>query len=234
MHILITGASSGIGMQTMLLLANAPHKLSVCGRTEGKLDEAISHLPIAFNQPVHLFARVFDINDTAAMSTFCDDAVSKHGDVDVVINCAGANTSRGPGHELQIDDLKSMLELNFYAPIKLMQAIIPAMIARKSGTIVNVLSTTCLFANKHIAGYSASKAALDSYTKVMRKELKEKGIRMLSIYPGGVDTDFRNADRPEYLAPRDVAESIVNMIQQSPNAHVHELVIRPACEENFA
>ena len=67
----------------------------------------------------------------------------------------------------------------------------------------------------------------------MRKELAAEHIKLLSVYPGGVDTDFREASRPEYLTAKDVAEAIMAMLNTGPSAHIHELVIRPESERNF-
>jgi len=67
----------------------------------------------------------------------------------------------------------------------------------------------------------------------MRKELRTDNIKVLSIYPGGVDTEFREAKRPNYLSAEDVADAIVNMLSTSDKANIHELVIRPSSEENY-
>lgn len=230
MHVLLTGASSGIGRELAILLDQDGHQLSLCGRNADKLNTTKSLLP---NSDAHLF-EAFCMSDFAAIEGFAKRAVDCFGEVDVLINCAGLNSGRAPGHLLELREFEWMLTINCHAPIALMQAIVPAMQANGKGTIVNVLSTTCLFSNPGIAGYSASKAALDSYTKIMRKELRPDGIKVLSVYPGGVDTNFREAERPEYLQAKEVALAIQNMLSTGANTHIHELVIRPTCEENFA
>ncbi|WP_370980373.1 SDR family oxidoreductase [Agaribacterium sp. ZY112] len=231
MHILLSGASSGIGRELAVLLAKQGHSLSVCGRNPSKLEHSLTLL-----KPLSqaLFSRAFCLSDFEAISQFCLDAKEQHGPVDVLINCAGLNNGRAAGHQLEHETFDWMMRINCYAPIEFMRALIPDMQTRQSGTVINVLSTTAQFANSGIAGYSASKAALDSYTKVMRKELRKDGIKMLSVYPGGVDSDFREADRPQYLQAIDVAQAIVPMLNCNVNAHIHELTIRPSCEENFS
>lgn len=228
MHILITGASSGIGQALSILLSKDGHTLSLCGRSEQKLATTLAQLeqPAAFHDS-------FCISDFKAVTDFCETAVNQVGSIDILINCAGLNSARGAGHELPIKELDWMMKINCYAPIQFMQSLLPDMIEQKQGFIINVMSTTCLFSNPGIAGYSASKAAFDSYTKIMRKELRASNIKMSSVYPGGVDTEFREASRPQYLAPYDVAVAIKHIIDMPANIQPHELVIRPQCEENF-
>ncbi|MBU2882803.1 SDR family oxidoreductase [Psychrosphaera sp. B3R10] len=228
MHILITGASSGIGKALSILLSKDGHTLSLCGRSKQKLASTLTQLEL----PAANHAS-FCISDFEAVNDFCVNSIEHSGAIDVLINCAGLNSARGAGHELPINELDWMMKINCYAPIQFMQSVLPDMIARQQGFVINVMSTTCLFSNPGIAGYSASKAAFDSYTKIMRKELRENNIKVSSIYPGGVDTDFRETSRPQYLSPYDVAVAIKHVIDMPENVQPHELVIRPQCEENF-
>ncbi|WP_096086959.1 SDR family oxidoreductase [Agaribacterium haliotis] len=229
MHIVLSGASSGIGRELALLLDQPDNKLSLCGRSEDKLQQTTAAL-----KNVNCFARAFCVSHFDDIRSFCVDAEHRFGPADILINCAGLNNGRAAGHELEHHYLDWMMRINCYAPIEFMRAVVPQMQTRQRGSIVNVLSTTALYANPGIAGYSASKAALDAYSKVMRKELRKDNIKMLSLYPGGVDTDFRDAERPQYLQAKDVAEAVLSMLKSSDNAHIHELIIRPQCEENFS
>ncbi|NQY37611.1 MAG: SDR family oxidoreductase [Alteromonadaceae bacterium] len=227
-HIVINGASSGIGAALAKLLAEQDYKLSLSGRSEDKLSAVIHSLPAS--SLVH--AESFCVSDHKRIEQFCQQASNKL-NVDGLINCVGINQSREQAVGVSKQTMDWHMQINCYAPIEFINQLAPLMRSRKAGVIVNVLSTVCLFANSGIAVYSASKAALDSYTKVMRKELRSDNIKVLSIYPGGVDTDFRQAQRPNYLSAADVAEAIANMLSTSDKAHVHELVIRPASEENY-
>tara|TARA_Y100001001_G_C7925707_1_gene280312 strand:- start:161 stop:652 length:492 start_codon:yes stop_codon:yes gene_type:complete len=161
------------------------------------------------------------------------NATKKHGPIAVLVNCAGLNNVRLNGEDTSIEQLDWLIKINCYAPIQCMQAVLPGMKAQGSGTVMNILSTVCLFANPGIAAYTASKAALDAYTKVMRKELAEFHIKMLSVYPGGVDTNFRDTNKPEYLSADDVASAVFNILHSADNTRIHELVIRPESERNY-
>ncbi|MEW6997814.1 SDR family NAD(P)-dependent oxidoreductase [Colwelliaceae bacterium BS250] len=227
-HILINGASSGIGAALARLLTKQGHKLSLCGRSDTKLATVITSLPA--DSLVH--TESFCVSNHHRIEQFCQQASDKQ-NIDVLINCVGINQSRESAVGVAKDTLDWHMQINCYAPIEFMNQLAPAMQLRQSGILLNVLSTVCLFANPGIAVYSATKAALDSYTKVLRKKVRADNIKVLSIYPGGVDTDFREAQRPNYLSSADVADAIANMLATSDKAHIHELVIRPSSEENY-
>jgi len=227
-HIMINGASSGIGAALSQVLAKQGHKLSLCGRSETKLSTIINTLPV--ESLIH--SESFCVSDHSRIEQFCQQA-SHNSKVDVLINCVGINHSREPAVGVNKNILDWHMQINCYAPIEFINQLAPLMQLRQGGIILNVLSTVCLFANPGIAVYTASKAALDSYTKVMRKELHADNIKVLSIYPGGVNTNFRTDERPNYLSAQDIADAIANMLSTSNNAHIHELVIRPTVEENY-
>lgn len=228
-HLLLTGASSGIGRELAVLAAEQGYRLSVCGRSADKLNSTLALL----NTTDKIHSQAFCVTDESARTAFFHNAIAANGPVDVLINCAGLNNVRLKADATPIEQLDWLMKVNCYAPIECIKAVLPGMKQEGSGTIINVLSTVCLFSNPGIAAYTASKAALDAYTKVMRKELAEQHIKMLSVYPGGVDTDFREASRPEYLSAKDVADAIMAMLSTTANAHIHELVIRPEAERNY-
>ncbi|SEH85337.1 Short-chain dehydrogenase [Rheinheimera pacifica] len=231
-HILITGASSGIGRALAIKLAAAGYRLSLCGRSSDKL--AQTQALLAQDAPV--FARAFCLNGPDAdrqVTAFCAAAEAENGAVDMLINCAGANTARHSAAEPHWQALQQMMQLNFYAPVSFIAQLVPQMRLRGSGVVLNVLSTVCLFANANLASYSASKTALDSYSKVLRKELHNSGVKVLSLYPGGVNTMFRANANPDYLSADEVADAAISMLLTAPKVHLHELVVRPQSEQNF-
>lgn len=229
-HIVLSGASSGIGKALAVQLSHLGYRLSLCGRNPQKLAETRQQLATG----CQVFARHFDVTVREDTARFCHDAQQRFGPADILINCAGANTSRTAAATPDWQQLELMMQLNFYAPLQFSELLLPAMLQRGQGCIINVLSTVCQFANPGIAAYTASKAALDAYSKVLRKELQGTGVKMLSVYPGGTDTDFRSSSKPQYLQADDVASAVIGMLKSSSNAHIHELVIRPAAETNFS
>lgn len=229
-HIILSGASSGIGRALAVRLSQQGYHLSLCGRDPQKLTDTLQLLAGG----CAVFSRHFDATNRTDVAHFCSDATTHFGPADIVINCAGANTSRTAAATPDWQQLEQMMQLNFYAPVQFTELLLPAMVQRQQGCIINVLSTVCQFANPGIAAYTASKSALDAYSKVLRKELHGSGVKVLSVYPGGTDTDFRSTNKPQYLQPDDVASAISNMLQSGHNAHIHELIIRPAIENNFS
>ncbi len=126
-----------------------------------------------------------------------------------------------------------MMNVNFKSPLILMQEVGKRMKELNSGTIVNILSTVCLFSNETAAAYSASKAALDSVTKIFNKEMREHNVRVVSVYPGGTNTNFRAIDRPDYMPPDEVAEIILANLKFAKTAALDSIVFRPMVEKNF-
>ncbi|WP_337842859.1 SDR family oxidoreductase [Rheinheimera sp.] len=228
-HVLLTGASSGLGRAIALRLAQAGYRLSLCGLNAEKLQHSLDLLP----SQSPLFARAFNLADPQQTEVFYQQATAAFGAVDVLVNCAGLNNSRTPAELPDWAALELMLQVNFKAPVQLMSLVLPAMRQQGQGDILNVLSTVCLFSNPGIAAYTASKAALDSYSKVLRKELTGSGVRLMSLYPGGINTQFRATARPDYLSADEVADAVLLMLQSARTSQLHELVLRPAAETNY-
>ncbi len=228
---LVTGATSGIGKLLTKRLMELGANIAFCGRSESKMRDLIAELPPTENT---IYYDVFDATNFTQVRKFIQDAHTKLGHFDVLVNCAGANTSRGNIADLPLEDLNELVQLNMYSPFVFMQEVYNrSMKERQQGMIINVLSTVCGFSNEGIGAYTASKAGFDALTKVFRKEVRENGVKVCAIYPGGVDTPFRAAERPEYLDVESVSEAILFMANQSKISSVDELVIRPLIEKNY-
>jgi short-subunit dehydrogenase len=230
--ILLTGATSGIGRQLALRLASEGATLALCGRSEEKMASLLEELRNGYAESTP-FSRTFCLSSEEEIVRFVADAESSLGPVGVLVNCAGLNSARAEVAELNTADLDWMLTINLRAPMIFMRECFRGMRARGAGHIVNVLSTVCLFSNEGIGAYTASKAGLDALTKVFRKEAGAAGVKVTSVYPGGVNTGFRAQSRPDYLSPESVAEAIVSVLKLSDETAVHELVFRPMTENNF-
>lgn len=228
-HILLTGASSGLGRALAKKLAQRDVCLSLCGRNADKLNQT----KLELGNDVSIYTESFCLSEQDKISDFVFEANERFGAVDMLINCAGLNSSRAPAGTPDWKALHWMMQINYFAPLCFIESVLPAMLSNKNGTILNVLSTTCLFANQGTAQYSASKSALDTHSKVLRKEVNGHGVKVLSLYPGGIDSDFREQSRAEYLAAEDVADAMVTMLFTNANSHIHEMVIRPEIEKNF-
>jgi short-subunit dehydrogenase len=229
-HILITGASSGVGRELAIKLFSLGFRLSLCGRSVDKMAKTLFEMP----NDNQIYSESFCLSDKKKIKDFVSNAKINFGDIDILINCAGLNSSRAPAIKPDWQTLSWMMKINFFAPLRFIELVLPNMLSNRKGVVLNVLSTTCLYSNSGTSQYSASKSALDSYSKVLRKELHGLGIKVLSLYPGGINTDFREQNRAEYLSAEDVADAILNMLFTKSNVHIHEMVIRPESENNFS
>lgn len=225
--VVITGATDGIG-KALAILLSPEYNLALCGRSEDKMKQLKQELGNA-----HVYAECFDITDGAMRHAFCQRVMQEFGAVDVLVNCAGANTKKDKIIDINLDDLRYMFELNCVSALGMIQEVYPLMAERKQGLFVNVLSSCCLFSNPTTGSYSATKDAMEGISKILTKEAKADGIGVCNVYPGGVDTNFRAVPNPNYLRPETIAKMIRNCIEIGDGC-VHDLVIRPFIENNMA
>ena len=223
--ILITGASDGIGKAIVKELENDQEtKLYLFGRTQAKMD--------AINQQNILKKYVFDLNDREKLYAALKD-INDEGGVDILINNAGANLGKEKVLDIDIERLEKMFSLNVTAQLICIQEVSKKMLEKGEGQIVNVLSSCCKFANPTTGAYTASKCAMEALSKILVKEVKDQGIKVMDVYPGGVDTNFRSNERPDYLRPQTIARHIVYAINNNEDGMIQEVICRPMCENNY-
>ena len=223
----ITGATDGIGKALAILLSKE-YNLALCGRSEEKMKQLAQELGDCC-----VYMECFDITDREKRHSFCENVKKKFGSVDVLVNNAGANTKKDKIVDINLDDLRYMFELNCVSAVGMIQEIYPLMAEKQSGLIVNILSSCCLFNNPMTGSYSATKDAMEGISKILTKEAKADHIGVCSVYPGGVDTNFRATANPNYLRPETVAKMIKTCIENEDGC-VHDIVIRPFIEDNMA
>ena len=225
--VIITGATDGIGRALARELAG-DYNLALCGRSREKLDRLIQELG-----DCRVYAACFDITDGEKRRDFCRCVVEEFGQVDVLVNNAGANTKKDRVADINLEDLRYMFELNCVSALGMIQEIYPRMAQRKQGLIVNILSTCCLFSNPMTGSYSATKDAMEGISKILTKEARADNIGVCNVYPGGANTSFRAKANPGYLKPETIARMIRNCMEVEEGC-VHDIVIRPFVEENMA
>lgn len=228
--IILTGATSGIGRCLLTGLLNEGAYVVFCGRSSQKISQLHHHLN---NYQGQFASQTFDLAHRVKLDEFIAFALDKTGTPDMLINCAGLNSAKEEVLDIHTQNLDEMMAVNFTAPLILMQKIGAPMKKARQGTIVNILSTVCLFANEKAGAYTASKSALDAITGVFNKEMREHNVRVVSVYPGGVDTDFRPHKREDYLTPEETAEIIIVNLKTTKKASLDKLIFRPMIEKNF-
>ncbi|WP_367772598.1 SDR family NAD(P)-dependent oxidoreductase [Flavobacterium sp. WC2421] len=182
----ITGATSGIGKATAEILAKNNYKIILCGRREDRLTELATSL--AKLTEVHTLQ--FDVRDKKAVFESINSLPEAFSTIDILINNAGNAHGLDPIQTGDIDDWDAMIDINVKGLLYVSKAIIPQMIERKSGHIINIGSTAAkeVYPNGNV--YCATKHAVDALSQGMRIDLNPYGIRVGAIHPGMVETEF--------------------------------------------
>ena len=224
--VIITGATDGIGKALAILLAKE-YRLALCGRSQEKMAALLRELG-----DCSVYSECFDITDGEARQAFCENVKGHFGGVDVLVNCAGANTKKDRVVDINLDDLRYMFELNCVSGLGMIQEIYPMMAEKQQGLIVNIITSCSLFHSPMTGSYTASKNAMDGISKILTKEVKGDNIGVCNVYPGGVDTNFRPTANPNYLRPETIAKMIKIAIENEDGC-LHDIVIRPFIEDNI-
>jgi short-subunit dehydrogenase len=227
----LTGATKGIGRAIALRLANERCRLAICGRDKKDL-RMVSEL-IQSEGAITPFTKSFDLTDERSLLEYYREASAHFGPPDILVNNAGYNSRKAALWEVDTDEFDKMFAVNIRAPFILMRESFQDMRARGNGHVVNILSTVCHADLETMGVYTAAKRGLQALTNVFRKEARPFNIRVTSIYPGGVDTSFRKAKRPEYMRPESVAEAVYAALTLPDDLIVHHMTFRPMVESNF-
>ena len=215
--VVITGASRGIGRATALAMAAAGARVVIAARTAVQLQALAEEIEAQTGTPALVsltdIAREEDVRRKVAA------AHEAYGRIDVLVNNAGFNTRKCKIWELETDEWDTMLAVNLRGAFLCCREVLPGMIARRSGHVINVISTASQIGLEDMGAYGATKWGLLGLTKSLIKEARPYNVRVTALSPGGTDTTFRGEPRPQYLAPE--------------NAVVHDMVLGPIVETNF-
>jgi NAD(P)-dependent dehydrogenase (short-subunit alcohol dehydrogenase family) len=180
---LVTGASRGIGAAIARALDRAGARVALAARDKARLEAVASTLS---NDPVVLTCDLAGIDAPARLAAQCLDIL---GPVDVLVNNA-AIAHRGPAVDLDAGVIDRLHALNVRAPLLLVAALLPGMVERGRGSIINLSSVSAVIGTPKRAAYAASKGAIDGATRSLAVELGPMGVRVNSVAPGVVDTDL--------------------------------------------
>ena len=183
--VLISGCSSGFGLLAAVEAARRGMQVVATMRDLSRrkaLDEA------AARAGVELDVMALDVNDSASIERCVAEVLSRRGQIDVLVNNAGFGMG-GTIYDLTMEELRAQMETNFFGAVALSKAVLPPMIARKSGKIINVTSVAALHATPGMGAYNASKWALEGLSEAMRYELAGHGVRVSTVLPGMYKTE---------------------------------------------
>jgi 3-oxoacyl-[acyl-carrier protein] reductase len=214
---LVTGASRGIGLAIARALAKEGVRLGMLSRAKPEVSaEFIS----------------CDFTDIESVTGATRQLVAQLGTVDYLVNNAGTFLEK-PVAEMQLEDWERVQRVNLAAPFLITREVLPLMISRRAGRIVNIASTASVQGYLHQAAYCASKHGLLGFSRSLAIELKPHNIHVHALCPGGVDTDLikgtylgeRLKDQT-MIRPEDIAEMVLFLLRQPDNIDVAELVVR--------
>jgi 3-hydroxy acid dehydrogenase / malonic semialdehyde reductase len=237
--VLITGATSGIGEATALLLAENNFKLILCGRRKDRL-ETLKNKLATFTE-IHTLE--FDVRDRKAVKKAFSEIPQPWKKIDVLINSAGNAHGLDPIQTGNVDDWDAMIDINVKGLLYVCHEIVPGMAERKAGHVINIGSIAGkeVYPNGNV--YSASKFAVDALTRGMRIDLNANGVKVTSINPGLVETEFslvrfkgdtqRAAQTYKGLDPlkgKDIADLILFTITRPAHVVLADITIFPTAQ----
>lgn len=213
MHVVVTGASSGIGEAVAREFGRRGARLSLVARRRERLLE----LARSIGAEAHVVEK--DLSRPEDAASWLPEAVRALGEVDVLVNNAGVQIV-GPTSETDPALGDALVATNLLSPLRLTRAVLPSMIARGSGTIVDIASMAALAPTPGMTWYNASKAGLAAASEAMRGELRKKGVHVVTVYPGIIDTAMADAAIGKAGASR--------MLSLQPHGRADELAFRIA------
>ncbi len=220
--ILVTGATSGIGYELTKILCAKGYQVFATGRNAEKLKE--------LQQLTQCHIGAADLSDPEQAVELFAKAHATLGNLDVLINNAGMISRKCPIDEFTLEEFEEQYAINLRAPALLCREALKVMKPRQSGQIINISSTAAKRANETMSIYSAMKQGLAGFSEILIKEAQPHGIKVSTLFPGGTDTAFREAERPDYMHPASVAQTIANLLELPDDLIMHEMIFRPPVE----
>lgn len=242
-HVIITGASSGIGRACAIKCALLKANLVLLARRIEKLEELKKELEMKYNVPVVVMQ--LDVTDRAAMKKLHQELRSSSIFPEVLINSAGVASGNDKFHEGHFEDWDRMIDTNIKGLLNISRTIIPFMVEKNKGHIINIGSIAAYQVYPRGNIYSATKFAVRALTESMNTDLLGTNIRVSCVSPGMVKTEFAgvwfNGDKKkaekvykgyEPLAAEDVADAISFVINAPENVNVLEIFLLPTAQRN--
>jgi NADP-dependent 3-hydroxy acid dehydrogenase YdfG len=238
---LVTGASSGIGEATALMMADAGAKVAVAARRLDRLRDVAKKIR---DRGAEAFVVEADFGVQAQAQRAVSETELKFGRLDILVNNAGVMYLE-PVIEADLNRWRQMFEINVLGLIAATQAALPGMRDRKDGHIVNIASTAGRIATPNGAAYCATKFGVVAFSESLRKEIYRDRIRVSVIEPGVVETELRDhigheatqkainewASSLRQLQADDVARAILYCVTQPPHVCINEILMRPTDQE---
>lgn len=224
---IVTGASRGIGKAISLLLSGSGARVILAARSESELRAVAEEV---HNQNGDALVAPTDLTRDEDMERLVRRTLEQWGTVDYLINNAGWGR-HSPVATARVEDWDRTFQVNLRAPMVMSQLVLPTLIEKRAGAIIHIGSISGKAGQANTAAYSASKAALISFTESLYEEVREYGIKVAVILPGFVDTSLippaRKLDRGKMIRPEDIAQAVFFVLTSSPSCCPVEITVRP-------
>jgi len=239
--VLITGASSGIGCSCAQKFAEAGADLILIARRKDRLKNIEKELKKRFS--TNTVIKALDVRDSRAVSKFCKNLKGKWRNIEILVNNAGLSRGLAKLHEGKMEDWEEMIDTNVKGLLYVSRAVIPIMVERKKGNIINIGSIAGHEVYPGGNVYCATKHAVDALTKGIRMDLFDTPVRVCTIDPGLVETEFsevrfhgdkvrakKTYENMTPLTPMDVADAVFFAASRPAHVQIAELIIMPTAQ----
>jgi len=240
-RVLVTGASSGIGRSCAAKFAEAGAKLLITARRRDRIDVLAGELKGKYH--TDCLTMELDIRDRKTVEKAFANLPKEWETIDILVNNAGLSRGLDKLHEGKIDDWEEMIDTNIKGLLYVSRAVIPGMVARKRGTIINIGSIAGHEVYPRGNVYAATKHAVDALTKGMRLDLVDTPVRVCTVDPGLVETEFSmvrfRGDKEkakavyqnlEPLSPEDIADAVVFCATRPQHVQIAEMIVLPTAQ----
>jgi len=236
--ILITGATSGFGKASAELFRSNGWQLILTGRRKERLRELQENLG---EKAVHIAA--FDVRDRGQVETMVRDIPQEFQDIDVLLNNAGLALGLGPAHETDLDEWENMVDTNIKGLLYMTRLILPAMVTRRKGHVINIGSIAGSWPYPGGNTYGATKAFVQQFSRNLRTDLQGTGVRVTNIDPGLAESEFsivrfggdaemaaKVYEGTQPLAPADIAEIVYWTACRPAHVNINSVEVMPTCQ----
>src|ERR1051326_565009 len=231
---IITGGSRGIGKEIAIALARKKVNVVICSRTQEHLDVTVAELRKIHSQVLGIKC---DVSAKKQVDSLVNETLNKFKDIDILVNNAGIALVKKLVDTTD-EEWNSLIDINLTGAFNCTKAVLPHMISRNSGTIINMASGAGKVGFENLSAYCASKFGMMGMAQSLTWEVANTNIRVMSVCPGEVDTDMQRDADPEYykqnhesmICPSYVAERVIHLVYDDiacTNGHVEDIYNRP-------
>ena len=232
--VVLTGAGRGAGRSIALALAREGARLALASRTESELNAVREEVKALGAEAI---AIPTDLSDPKQVEDLAQETLAAFGSVDVIINNAGWCPPLRLVQDTTIEDWDFAMNVNARAPFLLIKALLPTMLAKRSGHVINISSNVARGGCATAGAYSASKAAMLALGESLLDEVAKMGVRVTNVLPGTMNTGMRWDDDPDFpretvMEPDDLAQVVVNVLKLNDYVLIKEIPVRPIVQDD--